>query len=68
MKFPVKIAFNPEDNEYLVSVDGIPEIYGSGATEAKALLDFFEQYEMVSENPKRIRNIIAKLELQVSSE
>jgi predicted RNase H-like HicB family nuclease len=62
MNFPVKISYNIEDEEYLVTVVGIPEIYGTGTTEAKAMLDFFQQYELISENPKRIQQIVEKLE------
>jgi predicted RNase H-like HicB family nuclease len=65
MKYNVRIAFDIEDQEYIVSVDGVPEIYGTGVTEAKAMLDFFQQYELITENPKRIKSIITKLENEI---
>ena len=63
-KYPVKIIYDDDEKEYMVLVENIPEIYGTGKTEAKALLDFFQQYELISENPIRIKAIVEKLEYE----
>lgn len=67
MKQNVKIAFDAEDQLYLVTVDNVPDIYGAGETEAKAMLDFFSQYVMISENPKWVQRIIEKLKDEIQT-
>lgn len=45
MNLAVKITFDFEEQEYMVFVEGIPELVGYGETESSALLDFLKKYE-----------------------
>lgn len=45
MKFPVKISFDFDENEYVVFVDGIKGIEGHGQTEQEAIDDFYKRLD-----------------------
>lgn len=45
MKYAIKVTYNLDENEYMVFVEGLPELYGRGETESGALLDFLQKYE-----------------------
>lgn len=62
MKLNVRIAFDVEDQEYIVCVDGISEIFGTGITESLALLNFLTQFEAISSDKLIINSIINRLE------
>lgn len=66
--FNIKITFDIEEGYYLVFVEGISDLYGSGNTESAALLDFLQRYELEYAgykcfNSGWIRNKITELQL-----
>jgi len=63
-KFPIQITFDFDENEYIVFVKGI-NLEGRGNSEAKAILDFFNNYEQLNEkmlDTNFVKSMIQKLE------
>jgi len=61
---PIKITYDFDENEYIVFVKGI-DLEGRGNTEARALLDFFTNYEQLNEkiiDKNYLNSIISNLE------
>jgi len=61
---PIKIIFDFDEGEYCVFAKGI-DLEGRGDTEARALLDFFTNFELLNQklvDKLYITSMISKLE------